>query len=101
MLHPKKEAWKLNKRKLLTTVCVVGLGLYLVISLVVSQVEVTVKKQQLASLEQQAVQQQSQNTELQRLMNAGDGTEYIERVARDRLNYASPDERVFIDMSGK
>ena len=89
-----KKAPQLNKRRMASTLCVLGLGLYLVVSLVVSQVEIMVKKQELAALDEQVAQQQEANTELERLMSAGDGVDYIERVARERLNYASPDERV-------
>ena len=96
-----KKPLQLNKRRLVSTLCVLGLGLYLVVSLVVSQVEIMVKKQELAALDERVAQQQETNTELERLMSAGDGVDYIERVARERLNYASPDERVYIDMSGK
>lgn len=96
-----KRPLQLNKRRLVSTLCVLGLGLYLVVSLVVSQVEIMVKKQELAALDERVAQQQETNTELERLMSAGDGVDYIERVARERLNYASPDERVYIDMSGK
>ena len=42
-----------------------------------------------------------QNTELERLISSGGEDEYMERIARDRLGYAAPGERIFIDMSGK
>ena len=36
-----------------------------------------------------------------RLYSSGDNDAYIERIARDRLGYVSPDERIYIDMSGE
>jgi cell division protein FtsB len=45
------------------------------------------------------MQQQSENAEIQREISEDDGT-YKESIARDKLGYAKPDERVFINASG-
>ena len=42
-----------------------------------------------------------QNDELERVLESGSDTEIIERVARDKLGYAKPNERVFIDVTGQ
>ena len=52
-------------------------------------------------LNAELTRQVEENTELQRLYSAGESDEYIERIARDRLGYVAPDERIFIDMSGE
>ena len=74
---------------------------YLAVTLIVSQVDIMVKRQQLDSLNAELTRQVEENTELQRLYSAGESDEYIERIARDRLGYVAPDERIFIDMSGE
>lgn len=79
-------------------VCLVA---YLGITLVASQVDIMVKKQELAAVQESVSRQQIDNTELQRLIASGDEMAYIERIAHDKLGYAAPSERVFIDISGK
>jgi len=78
----------------------VTLIVYLAVTLIVSQVDIMVKRQQLAALNTDLSRQQEQNVELERLISAGGESEYMERIARDRLGYAAPGERIFIDMSG-
>lgn len=51
-------------------------------------------------LEQQYEIQRLENKELERQIAAGIDEEYITRVARDKLDYVYPDEKVFIDISG-
>lgn len=77
------------------------LGGYLVVSMVLNQVEIRTKRQQLQTVEQQLEIQQAQNEELQRILESGSDQELIERVARDKLGYAKPNERVFVDATGK
>ena len=65
-----------------------------------NQVSISSKQQALASVQQQLEQQQAENEELERVLTSGSEEEIVERVARDRLGYARPDERVFVDVSG-
>lgn len=77
------------------------LGGYLVVGMIFNQVEISAKKQQLETLQQQLANQQAQNDELSRVLESGSDEELIERVARDKLGYAKPNERVFVDITGK
>ena len=96
---------KTTKRKvsigLLSKCCMAGFAMYLTFSFVFMQLEIVTKKQELEALETQIQQQQEVNLEMERLVSAGDGLDFIERIARDRYNYATPNERVFIDISGQ
>ena len=65
------------------------------------QMDIVSKRQQLENLTQQVQAQQAENQELQRIVEAGDEAAYMERMAREKLGYVRPDERVYIDMSGK
>lgn len=76
-------------------------GVSLVLSLISSQVEIVAKRQQLENVQALVAAQEAENTELQRTMEAETEQEYIERVAREKLGYVSPDEQVYVDMSGK
>ena len=78
-------------------VCV---GVYLIVGIVVNQVSINSKQQALDSVQQQLETQQAENEELERVLTSGSEEEIVERVARDRLGYARPDERVFVDVSG-
>ncbi|MEG0768616.1 MAG: septum formation initiator family protein [Ruthenibacterium sp.] len=79
-------------------VCVV---LYLAVMLVSTQVEIVARRQQLTNVTQEVDAQKAENLELQRTLDSDNEDAYIERVARDKLGYARPNERVFVDMSGK
>ena len=96
---------KRKRQKLLPKVLVRGfvlcLGVYLVVQLVLNQITISAKRQQLAELREQLDTQQAQNAELARVLESDNELELIERVARDSLGYAKPNERVFVDMSGK
>jgi len=78
---------------------VVGLCAYLFLCLIQYQVTLSSKQQQLQSIQAQLVAQKMANEELSRALEDGD-TAIIERVAREQ-GYAKPNERIFIDISGK
>ncbi|HJB68301.1 MAG TPA: septum formation initiator family protein [Candidatus Fournierella excrementigallinarum] len=77
------------------------IGGYLVAGLVFNQVDIAAKQKELQDLENQLEQQRQQNDELERVLESGSDAEIIERVARDKLGYAKPNERVFIDVTGQ
>ena len=79
----------------------VAVLVYLTIMLIATQVDIVAKRQQLEHITQQTTLQAANNLELRRTLESGNEDAYIERVAREKLGYALPDERVFIDMSGK
>ena len=82
----------------LFVVCLLGSLLF---SFIQNQVEIASKRQELEALQEQLALQLAENTELSRLLEDGTEQEIIERIARDRLGYAKPGERVFVDTSGK
>jgi len=65
-----------------------------------NQVTISSKRQQLEAVQAQLLAQQQANDELARVLE-GDEDEINERVARDTYGYAAPNERVFVDISGK
>lgn len=75
--------------------------MYLLVSLVYVQMDIVSKTQQLDNLAGQVEAQQAANQELQRTLDVEDEAAYMERVAREKLGYARPDERLYVDMSGK
>ena len=57
------------------------------------------KRAELETLNEQVAQQQTENQELQRVLS-GDADQITEWVARDSYNYAAPNERIFVDVTG-
>lgn len=86
---------------LLLKAAVVLASVYLLVSFVTGQMQVAEKQKELDAVNLKLEQQTVQNAELQRLMESGDEDAYVERIAREQLGYARPDERVFVDISGK
>lgn len=94
-----------KKAKTARTTLVLRMAFVLVLismfaSYISTQVAISSKRQQLAAVQAQVEQQQQLNQELARVLE-GDEDEINERQARDVYGYAAPNERVFIDMSGK
>ena len=87
--------------KVLLEAGILFLGAYLVVQLVMNQLAIGAKQQELQDLQDQLNAQQALNAELTRILESDNELEIVERVARDSLGYAKPNERVFVDMSGK
>lgn len=89
-----------KKKGLFWRIAALCVLLYVAVSFVQLQVELNEKRGELALLEQQVEDQLLENQELRSLLDMRQDEKYIERVARDRLDYAYPDEKVYIDISG-
>ncbi len=70
------------------------------VSFIRTQSDVVSKRRELAALQQSIKLQEASNDEIKRILEGGDNLEYIERIAREKLGYAYPDEKIFIDRSG-
>jgi len=80
---------------------VVAASVYLVFTFVSGQIQANAKQRELELLQARVELQTEKNEELQRMMEAGDQDAYIERMAREKLGYAKPDERVYVDITGE
>lgn len=72
---------------------------YFVISFVSTQLDIREKEKEAAALQEQITQQVAENERLQAVVDGGDESEYIERVAREKLGYVMPDEKVYYDIT--
>ncbi len=72
---------------------------YFVISFISAQLEIREKEKQAAEVRAQVEQQQAENERLQAVVDGGDEKQYIERVAREKLGYVMPDEKVYYDIT--
>lgn len=100
----KKLKKKSNKKGLsgqILMYCAVGLVVLLVvIALVQSRNTINEKQAELDAILAMCDEQQLENDALRELMNNSDDDEYIERKAREDLDYVLPGERVYIIRSG-
>lgn len=63
-----------------------------------TRLDVAAMQQQLAAMEEQVELQRLKNRDAELALREDDDT--VERAAREKLDYAYPDERVFVDISG-
>lgn len=87
-------------RSKLKMFALLALFLYFVFGLVKTQIDISAKRQELAAVDNSLQEQLAANDELNRELASGDQA-IIERAARDELGYARPNERIFVDVSGK
>ena len=86
---------------LATKIFVAIFAVYAAFTLVSLQIQISAKREEQAALQAQIEEQSLRNAEIEALLNSEDNDEYIARIARDKLGYVSPGERVFVDISSK
>lgn len=86
--------------KTLVRVFFVLLLLSMLAAYISNQVTISSKRAELETLNEKIAQQQTENQEMQRILG-GDADQITEWVARDSYNYAAPNERIFVDVTGK
>ena len=85
--------------KTLVRVFLVLLLLSMLAAYISNQVTISSKRAELDTLNEQIAQQKTENEEMQRILS-GDADQITEWVARDSYNYAAPNERIFVDVTG-
>ena len=85
--------------KTLVRVFFVLLLLSMLAAYISNQVTISSKRAELDTLNEQIAQQKTENEEMQRILS-GDADQITEWVARDSHNYAAPNERIFVDVTG-
>ena len=91
-----------KKSYILLYVAVFAFAVYAVITLVNQYIEISDKKQQLAELNDQISVQEIKNEDIEKVKNytGEELDEYIEKIAREELEYIGQGERVFVNISG-
>lgn len=86
------------KKSALIRIALVAFTIYVVVMLINVQVEINNRKKDISDVNSQITQQQTDNDEM-RAAAENDDTDYIEQYARDKLDYAKPGEKIFVDVS--
>ena len=91
----KRKRTKKSKRNIFLTV-------YVVAVFISQQIQISGKKEELASMTQELQVQNMKNNEIKKSLDANinDNSEYIERLARTGLDFVKPGERVFVNVAG-
>ena len=76
-------------------------AVYAAVTLVSLQLQIRAKSEEIDSLAQQVDQQQAENEQTRTEVEQGANEETVAAVAREKLGYVSPGERVFVDTSTK
>lgn len=92
---------KKNPGRLIVRLCLVLFAIYVVYNLVVLQMQLNEKNRELQALEAEIYSQNLVNQQLEESVNADLTDEEIAEIAREKLGYSLPGERIFIDITGK
>lgn len=98
--QPPKKTEKKSPVMLILRFVMAGLAVLLVVSLIGGRIQVMRMQRELDDVNGQVEQQQEKNEELMTLMDTGDEDAFVERIAREKLGYARPGERIFVDITG-
>ena len=90
---------KNRKHSVILTVLFAALVCYFVATLISLQTKVRAQENFVEDLQSQYQQQVDENAELQLIIDNGNESDYIERIARENYGYAKPEERVYYDSS--
>lgn len=93
-----KKGW--TKGRVIKWVASIAFALYAIIAIVNMQIQIQESSRKLDAKQLQLEQQKMENQEIARQIEAMDDEGEVERIAREQLDYVSPDEKVFIDISG-
>lgn len=91
---------KKSRKRIAIIIIIVAFFAYIMHGLVTLGSMIEKKTAQVESLRIQVEEQKLINEQLQRTLEHPIDTEYVERVAREKLGLAYPNERVFVNVDG-
>ena len=91
---------KHNSGSKLFRLAVVVIAVYSAVSILRLQAEVRQRRAELEEIMLKCEEQRLVNKDMELLISEGDNEDYIERTARERLDYVYPYETIFINASG-
>jgi len=95
-----KGAQKKRKRKyIIFKLSVFVFVLTICFQIVSVQCQLYQKKVDIVSLQQQLTQQKVNNENLEKTLDAGTSRDNIEKIAREKLGYVYPFERIYVDIT--
>lgn len=95
-----------KRRNWILYIAVIAFSLYIIVTIIDQQIQINAAKVELEELNNKISLQEIKNKELKQVADAVDSddidsfADYIEKVAREDLNYVKPGEIVFINIAG-
>ena len=89
-----------SKPRVLINLAIAAVMVYIAVSLITTQVQIVSRKNELEQVQNTISTTQQENEEMKRILDSDQESEFIERLAREKLGYAAPGERIFSDASG-
>lgn len=99
MVKTKSVPKKVQKRSFILTLGIVLLVGYFVISIISLQASIKERRAELEQKNAAYEQQLADNERLQSIVDDEDKSEYMEQVAREKLGFVMPGEKVFYDVT--
>lgn len=99
MAKKKAAPKKVQKRSFILTLGIVLLVGYFVISIISLQSTINERRAELEQKNAAYEQQLADNERLQSIVDDEDKSEYMEQVAREKLGFVMPGEKVFYDVT--
>lgn len=99
MAKRKAAPKKVQKRSFILTLGIVLLVGYFVISIISLQSTIKERRAELEQKNAAYEQQLADNERLQSIVDDEDKSEYMEQVAREKLGFVMPGEKVFYDVT--
>ncbi len=99
MAKKKSAPKKVQKRSFILTLGLVLLVGYFVISIISLQSSIKERRAELEQKNAAYEQQLADNERLQSIVDDEDKSEYMEQVAREKLGFVMPGEKVFYDVT--
>ena len=94
-----KSPKKKQSRSFILTLGLVLLVGYFVITIIGLQLSIRERKGVLEQMQSDYEQQLEQNDRLQAIVDSEDKSDYIEQIAREKLGFVMPGEKVFYDVT--
>ena len=91
-----------KKVKIFLYIAAAAAVVYIGITTISQQIQISQKEAQLSEIQQQLSVQNLRNDELKDALDAGlnASSDYIKRIARQSLDFAKPGERIFVNIAG-
>lgn len=86
-----------SRKSKIFIVTLIAVAVYCVISITVMQIDIAKREKALAAIQNELVEEQYRNKSMRSVLDAGNDMDYILRMAREKLGFIFPDERVFVD----
>lgn len=90
---------KKRRKSLICKLAVLAFAVYVGVTMIFQLIQVKQKSEKIDSIKNQYAEQQKLTADTQRLLSEND-QQFMESVARQKLNYAKPNERIYKDASG-